>query len=74
MRLDYQILLKSTPPTLVDGSSPDSGMRKTSVFSTMLDTQTIIVLFVLFCKQIHVLAYQKFCFRNSSLSVLISGK
>jgi len=33
----------------------------------MLDTQNMIVLFVLFRMQIHVVACQEFCFRNSSL-------
>jgi len=40
----------------------------------MLETQTMILLFVLFCKQIHISACQKFLFRNSSLSILISDK
>jgi len=43
-------------------------------FPTMLDTQTIIVHFVLFCKQIHVSACQMFCFRDSSLSIPVSDK
>ena len=48
--------------------------EKFSVFPTMLDTQTIIVPFVHFYKQIHLPACQKLSFRNSSLSVLISDK
>ena len=46
--------------------------KKFTVFLTMLDTQIIIAFFVLFCKQIHASACQKFSFRSSSLSILIS--
>ena len=39
----------------------NSGMRRSSqFFPTMLETQTITVLFVLFCKQIHVSACYSF--------------
>jgi len=40
----------------------------------MLDTQTIMMLCVRFCEHIHVSVCQKFCFRNSSLSKLVSEK